>query len=192
MMPRSLRDKFEENYTAIPVPANNKAGFRVKYVYTAPWYFWDLPKEKLSREKCVVAGASILSLVVFCLISIQALPLNQKWYTVFPAAIALCFHILELSGVVQFLFSSHSTTQMTYQEIRRILEYAPAGRMIACILAGICGGIFSFNAGINIATVLWIGSHLSCGALAWLEIRRFSAIPVRTEKNRTLETIVKL
>lgn len=41
---KSLREQFEDDYTAVSIPADNKAGFRITYIYYAPWHIWDLPQ----------------------------------------------------------------------------------------------------------------------------------------------------
>ena len=31
----TLRERFEDNYTAVPVPCNNKKGYKMQYIYYA-------------------------------------------------------------------------------------------------------------------------------------------------------------
>ena len=49
MARKSLRERFEECYTAVPVPADNEKGFKIKYVYCAPWYIWEFPERCLLK-----------------------------------------------------------------------------------------------------------------------------------------------
>lgn len=192
MARKSLRDLFEDSYTAIQVPANNAKGYRMKYVYYAPWYYWDVPGQQLLLEKWTILGSSVFSLVLYLIISLQNTEINYVWYVFAPAALALCCHILEIYGLIQFAASKNPTTRMTYEEVNRIMELAPVGRGMVSALAGAAGLLHVLIATFSMEAILVSVGYLICAGLAWFEVKRFSKIPYRTEKNTTLEQLVSL
>ena len=41
---KSLREQFEEDYAAVPYTDRPGGKVKIRYVYDAPWYRWDLPE----------------------------------------------------------------------------------------------------------------------------------------------------
>lgn len=184
-----MRERFEESYTAVPVPARNKKGYTMKYVYYAPWYYWDLPRGRLQREKVLLIGCSLLSLAVFLLAGVQDIVANS-WKAVYlPCVLALCAHILELFGLVQFCTARYPTTQITYQDVERMMEFAPIARAICTGLAGLICLIGSIASGFSPLVAAVAALFFVCAAAPVFELHRYRKIPVRREKNTTLETM---
>jgi len=187
MARKSLREKFEESYTAIPVPAKNRKGYTMRYFYYAPWYIWDLPEEKLRKEKWLLLGISLIGLLVFLLSGLTPNEVNGTQLLFIPSALTLCCHILELSGLLQFLAAKYRTTKMTYQTVRDILEYVPWVRMmLMAVSTAVC--LYHMAAGgVNGDLVTVAAGYLFCAVTAWLEVSRFRSISVRQEENNALE-----
>ena len=181
-MKRSLKDRFEESYKPMEVPGKNGKP-AIKYVYCAPLYFWEAPKTELFLKKWMILGSSIFSLVLFVLSAMGNTAANSVWYVFVPAALAVCCHILELAGVLQFAFSGIPTTKMTYDEVVRIMDFAPVGRMLTSAAAAALVILFQVLNGFSGTAMLCAGGYFVCAVLAWLEAHWFSQIPVRIEKN---------
>ena len=62
---KTLRSRFEENYTVVTEPADNKKGYTVRYVYYAPWYVWQVSAEAFRQKKQLLAALEAFSLVLF-------------------------------------------------------------------------------------------------------------------------------
>lgn len=187
MARKTLREKFEENYTAIPVPAKNRKGYTMRYFYYAPWYIWDMPEEKLRKEKWLLLGISLAGLLVFVLSGLVPNKVNGTRLLFLPSALTLCCHILELSGLLQFLAAKYRTTKMTYQTVRDILEYVPWVRMaLMAFSTAVCLYRMAVG-GLDDELVTVTVGYLFCSVTAWLEGSRFRGISVRQEENNALE-----
>ena len=186
---KTLREKFEDNYMAVPVPADNAQGFKMKYVYYAPWYLWDLPEKELKREKTRLALYSAAGLLAFLLSAAQACALNRSPVLFLPCALALCCHVMEFSALLQFAAAKRKTTKMTFEEVDRALRFAPLLRGICCGLsAAVCLG--ALLPGPFSARTAWMAAGLfTAAATAWAVQNRYSRLPVSVEENHSLEEI---
>ena len=59
---KSLREQFEEDYAAVPYTDRPGGKVKIRYVYDAPWYRWNLPESVLKKKKWQMAGASVACL----------------------------------------------------------------------------------------------------------------------------------
>lgn len=187
MKRKSLRDQFEENYMAIPVPAKNAQGFKMKYVYCAPWYYWNLEEKMLQREKIKILLSSVAGFLIFLLTATCASDLNRAPVVFLPSVVALCCHVLEFSGVIQLLMAKYRTTKLTFEEVDRILRFAPLFRAICCAVSAVAC-LFAFVMG----DFSLMAAFMSCGfsftaITAWFVENSYSRIPVCTEKNTDFE-----
>ncbi len=187
MAGKTLREKFEESYAAVSVPANNKQGFKIRYVYSAPWYVWDVPREKLRREKRKIALFSLVSFLPYLFAVTVPSALNRMPVVFLPSMLALCCHILELSGVVQFLAARYQTTKFTYEEVNRILRFVPLLRAGGSLFAGAAClyGLAAEQAGLP-AVWMCLGFWLSAAA-AWAVEHWYSRLPLSYELNTNAE-----
>lgn len=183
---KKLRDKFEDCYTAVPVPAANAKGFRMKYIYYAPWYVWDMPKELLMHLKCAMLLCSVAGFCMALLSMLQKSPVNRSPVVFGFCALSLCCHVMEFFGLVQLLAARYRTTKMTYEDVNKLLLTAPIARAIFdCVPALLC----VFNAlrgGGAILLGMAAGYGLSAASALWVRYR-YSRIPVITEENDSLE-----
>lgn len=184
---KSLKDLFEENYVAVEVPAGNKKGYKIAYCYSGPWYIWDLPKEKLQREKWLEFGLSLLGLCLHLLTGAQRAAVNVGSPGVIMAVFALCIHVLEFSALIKFLCAGYRTTKMTYREIDRILGAATGFRAILLCGVAVTALLYAVTNGRNLVDLLTAAGYICCAVIAIHICRRYRKIPFYTEKNHSLE-----
>lgn len=180
----TLRDRFEDSYTAVPIPAENKKGYKIEYIYYAPWYYWDMPEKKLIGRKAIICALSAVSLVLFVLAATSGKrELNLKPAVFLPSALALCAHIMEASALIQFAAAKYRTTKMTFNEVRRIMDFAPTARLILTLVTA-CVCLYCTLRGEGSAAVTAL--NFGAAALTLAELHLFNAIPMRTEENHAL------
>lgn len=189
---KSLREQFEEEYAAVPVPAENKRGFTIVYRYYAPWYIWDLPEKILSSKKNLLLMISISGLLVSLAVGVQDTVINKMTVPVIFNIIALCAHVLELFAIVRFRFAKYKTDRMTYQSVNQTLRIAPLIRA-CCILLAVFTGMYGMSLQMldTLAVIVLLG-NLICAFLAFYIFYNYRQIPFRTEKNRLLQEEQKL
>lgn len=184
---KSLKDIFEENYAAVEVPAGNRRGYKVQYLYSGPWYIWDMPRDRLTKEKWMELGLSLAGLVLHLAVGAQEAAVNISRFGAVLAIMALCIHVLEISACIRFVCAGCRTTRMTYQDIDRILGAATGLRGIflcGMTVAALCYGVME---GMNRISLLAILGYMGCAAIAFVIYRRYNRIAFYTEKNHSLE-----
>lgn len=184
---KSLKDLFEENYKAVKVPAKNKKGYKIEYLYSGPWYIWDMPQDKLKREKWLEFGLSIAGIILYLLTGSVRTKVNISKPGVILAVLALCIHVLELSALIKFICAGYRTTKMTYQEVDRILGAATGLRGILLCGVAFAAFVYAVAGGMNTLSLLVTAGYLGCGFIAFIIYRRYNKITFYTEKNRSLE-----
>ena len=186
---KTLRNRFEENYVAVSVPANNKRGTKMKYVYYAPWYIWNLPPQELKKRKAVILSDNLISLMVFLLSVSLRTPLNNLKPVSLLSALAFCCHIMEIAALVEFIPSKNRSTKIRYEQINRGLGFFPALRVVLLTICTIaCAISLPFGYFSAKALVVTTG-NLLCSFLAWAGFKCFRSIPFTTEENDTLSRI---
>ena len=188
---KTLRSRFEENYTVVTEPADNKKGYTVRYVYYAPWYVWQVSAEAFRQKKQLLAALEAFSLVLFMAAVLIRSPLNSTPVVYFLTALAFCAQLMELSGVVDFLSAKPRTTQIRYEDIQRRLGFYPMVRcalMAAAVL--ISAGLLAFG---QLQGGAWvIPGFAVCAALAWQVQSMIRGIPMRIEDNDAMAKIVAM
>lgn len=183
---KSLREKFEDDYTAVSVPAENRMGYKIKYVYDAPWYIWNLPEHELKRKKWLLTGVSVGSLILFILTGMQSSILNSYVFVEIPGIFALSFHVLELFSMFQFLAAGYRTTRMTYNSVNRILSWVPMVRGGCLITAAAAGIYYLLSAGGDMIAGPVIAGYLVCAFMALYVFGDYRRLSLRTEKNEMI------
>lgn len=183
---KTLRQRFEDCYTAVPVPADNARGFKIKYIYYAPWYIWNIPEKALKRRKYELLAFSVAGLCLNIGSMLQNAPLNGSPVLFLPFALALCCHVMEFRGVLQFLTAKYKTTKMTYEEVSHILSAAPLFRgILSGFMAAVCMGygITGTDKAVMFCTAL--GYALSAATAGWI-CRQYASLPLIVEDNDSL------
>lgn len=186
---KSLYNKFMEEYTAVVVPADNKKGFVIDYVYYGTWYLWNLPEPVLKAQKTIMLIEGIAGAVAA--VTAAAIPswYNAQSYVAFPAIIAALLYFLEMFGLGQFFFAKYRTTRSNYTAANRKLRIYPILNAIAAF-AAMLGCIYYLLAYVYSMTGICLGM-LYCleGLASCLIYRRYVRIPVTSEGNDVLKHV---
>lgn len=180
---KSLREQFEDDYMAVSVPANNKDGFQIKYVYYGPWYIWELPEKELKRKKGLFAGVSLGSLLLYVLAGVQYCLANSQDIVTAAGILALCAHVFEIFHAFEFLFAKYRTSRLTYRNVNRSLRTAPAIRGACLLTASVFSGLSMVWNGWEIRSFFAAADYLICAAAAFWIFAEYRMIPFTTEKN---------
>ena len=184
---KTLRERFEEEYTAVSVPADNKRGFNIVYKYYASWYIWNLPGKKLAEVKKRILVMSIFSFICYIGAGIQDTDMNRNMLPVVFEAVALCAQVLELFGVFRFRFAKYKTDRMTYHSVNLILRTIPlVSSLCLLVVAGI--GLLDMEIlKVNAAFIIALIGNLVSAAVSLKIFLEYRKIPFRTEKNSFLQ-----
>lgn len=188
---KTLRGRFETNYMAVTVPADNKRGVRVKYVYYAPWHIWNLPTKEFRKIKIQILLASVVGFAIFCLSVSMLCPLNRNKIIFALSSLALCCHIMEFAALVTFLFAKNRTTKMTYEQVSRGLDFFPALRAVFMAVTTSASLAIMVLEGLSTIDVGVTAGYLVCTALAWKVHLCYKQIPFTTEENDALKQMEK-
>lgn len=188
---KSLKDRFEECYAAVEKPANNKDGFKIEYVYYAPWYIWDRPEGELKKIKLTFLAATIASLICFIIAGAQRCMQNTTFVVAVPGILSLCAHVFELFAIAQFAAAKYKTTKMTYNDVHRIMTVAPAFRVGMMVISSVGCIYYMFTKEMSYPAMIALLGFASCGMIATYLYREYKKIPLRTERNWTLEELAK-
>lgn len=186
---KSLYDRFNEEYTAAVVPANNKDGFKIKYVYYGPWYFWNLPEKELKRRKRIIALQWLGCVMFYIFAAVVGAEANSISYIAFPAMFSLCAKIFGSFGICQFFFAEYRTTRANYEDSnRRIRLFIRLNAiLVLCAAAGLLVYIVCY--GFALYRLVALLGYMADGCLSAAIWKRYAAIPFNTEKNDTLNQI---
>ncbi len=186
---KTPQERFEENYAAVEKPANNKDGFKIEYVYYAPWYLWDKPETELKKCKRVLLGVSVLGLACCLFAGAQRCEANTALWVGVPALLGLCAHVLELYGLIMFNCAKYRTTKMTYTDVNRLLTLALPMRIGMMVLTTAAVAYYLVCSGFSAEGIPALCGFLSSCATAIYIYRTYRALPLRTERNYTLEEL---
>ena len=192
MNKNSLKNRYEDSYTTVLVPADNAKGYKTKSIYYAPWYVWKVPGGDLQREKVFLSVVSLAGFLVCIALSSRDYPINSNKWIFLPNAISLCCHILEAVAIGQFDFSKSRTTKMTYDEITRRLSLFPLLRSIAALIAAFMGGVFlMIQRSHEMAEWMVVLCLAFWSATGWWVYKRYAKIEVTTQANDSLQEYEK-
>ncbi len=183
---KTLRERFEEDYAPVKVPAAGKGGFKIRYVYYGPWYVWDLEEKKLKKKKQLLAAVSGAGLAVYLLAGLQPSGANSFAGVEAAGILGLCAHVFELSGLFSFLLARYRTSRMTFNQVNGGLLSAP---LLRCLFLGAAAWetvVYMSRNTYDRLTFLVAMGYLACAGGAFFIFYQYKKIPVRTEKNNQL------
>lgn len=189
---KSLRERFEQDYMPVAVPANNRDGFKIKYIYYGPWYYWSLPKRKLKKKKMCFIAISFVNLLLYLMAGTRPTMLNSRIEVFLPGIFGLCMNILEISACIQFLASSCRTSRLTFQNVDRVLTLAPLLHGIAEFAAGLMCGWYMLQGHRDMISIMTAAGYLLCSCLAFFLAKEYDKIPFETEKNTEADKYEKV
>ena len=136
---RSMRETFEENYKAVKIPARNKKGYKIEYVYIGKWYGWKEDRAVVRRVKAAAAAALILSVLLYLYAALQNDPLNWSVPISIMGLLSLAPLLFLVIGMIQFLAAKEKFTEQDYKDMNVKLHAAPVLHGSLLLLCGITG-----------------------------------------------------
>ena len=184
---KSLREQFEMDYAPVPYVTAPGGKVKIKYVYDAPWYFWDLPKETLKKKKWQLTCVSIAVLVLFVASALIPSGVNTWTVTAIAGTFGLAVHVLELFGLLRFLAAKERTTRMNYNYVNGILSIVPWLHGLCLGAAALSGAAYMVkntvspgNMALNLCTC---AGYMMGAALCIFLAAQYQKIPFGTCKN---------
>ncbi len=180
-----MRERFEENYTAVQKPCDSRRKFKIAYQYTGPWYRWNAPARTLRRMKKKVAAAGAAVLFFFSLGSLQFVESNYSVFVAAPSSLSLIALLYECIGIVQFYFAKEQMTTFLYHGINSKLRLAP---LIHSVLMGVAvlGCLYQMiwqQPGPDAVSYVVLGAYAICAGLSVWISRMYRTLEFVTEKN---------
>ena len=186
---KTLYDRFQEDYCAIYEPANNKNGFRIRYVYYSPWYLWEMEESALKRQKRKTLLETAAGLAVFLLCAAIYSDVNTQIFIAVPALLALAAAVPVAFGAGQFFFAKYRTTRFVFEDVNKRLRFWPTLASLFAAAAGIGCLYYMIRYGFSpdrLAALLGYG--LTSFLLRDVE-RQYMRISFTTEPNDTLKHV---
>ena len=186
---KTVKDAFEEVSAWVEVPADNKKGFKIKYVYSGPWYIWRTEPEEIQKSKVVIGILCLLDMILFAAAGLMPGSVNTVKWVEIPGLFSLLALVYEITGVVAFCRSKEKMLQPDFRRIKTYLGAAPVVRGVLT-LATAAGSVYAIGmtevTAYHIATtVLFLLSSVA-SLIMW---KRFVKIPHTSEKNDILKHI---
>lgn len=113
--------------------ANNRKGYKIRYVYYGPWYSWEV--ERLKGNKFLIAAACVLGLCFFLLGNCVGTNVNRSAFVGIPANLSIAVFVFEVLGVIQFCAAKAKVTKPDYQDINMKLRAATLIRATMLLVA---------------------------------------------------------
>lgn len=185
-MRKSFRDKFEENYAAVVIK-DKRGREKVKYVYFGLWHIWDLPQKELSIVKKKILALYVVSVLLFLALSMRSVEINMVYSIDLCVALSLCTLIFELIAVLRFYFAKYKEEKLSYDSIHLILKVVPMLYVGFIAAAALIGLYYVFFVSFSSESLTVIFGYVLSAMLQFCIWRLYYPIPLRTEKNNSLD-----
>ena len=187
MKRKTFRERFEDNYMAVSVPADNKKGFKIRYIYYKPWHIWNLPPEELKKKKILFGVLFPLSFILFLFSGGQYTGVNFDRLVGIPTMFSVIAFLFEALGIIQFCVSKYRTTEQNYNDITgKIMFSTLAHAILLSFAAGSCI-VYMANMGFSAGNALVAVGYFASAALAVFIRTQYRGIPLKTEMNMNLD-----
>lgn len=186
---KTFRDRFEENYIAVP-RQTEKGKVKVDYVYYGPWYYWDIPRENLKKVKLRSVLLCSLSTLLYLACGFFRTAVNTYLLVMVPSLLSICALIYEIIGTVRFAAAAYPTTRPTYEDVNRMLCLAPHFHAILMIVTAIMCGWVLVMADFEPAGIVVMLGYLLSAALSLFLRKEYMALPLRTERNKAADELI--
>ena len=180
---KSFRERFEDNYKAISVPANNKKGFKIRYVYYKPWHIWDLSHRDIKIKKRLIGSLFLFSLLFFIISSAQYTKINFDRVVGIATMLSVCALLFEALGVIQFCVSKNRTTEHNYFDTTRKIMFATILHASLLLIAAAGSITCMMTNGFSVSGTMVTCGYCVSAALAIVLRAQYRSIPLRTEAN---------
>lgn len=184
---KTPREKFEESYVAVSVPADNKDGFKIEYVYYDEWFIWNQPEDMLLRTKNTLLAMCLVKTVLFMVLSTVRCTINTALWVEFPATVAFCALIFEIIGAFQFRLAKYRTTRQTYNDVHLKLRTAPVIYGGLILLSALISGVYMAAGRFSPVSLAVAVGYVLCAAISVWELRLYRGIKLKTEHNSNFD-----
>lgn len=168
---------------AVDVPADNKKGFRIRYVYYGPWYMWDESESVIRREKVVYTGTCLLEAVCFLTAATRECALNYHVLVGMFGMLAVAAFVFKAIGVVRFGAARKRMTRPAYQEISGMMKVAGSLEAAMLFAASAAGFAVMFIERLPVSVLPVAAGYLAAASLAVSVCVRFRKLRCVTEPN---------
>ena len=165
------------------VPADNKKGFRIRYVYYGPWYIWDEPESVIRREKAVYTVACLLEAVCFLTAATRGCALNYHVLVGVFGMLAVAAFVFKAIGVVRFGAAKKRMTRPAYQEISGMMKVAGSLEAALLFAASAAGVVVMLMERLPVSVLPVAAGYLATAFLAVSVCVRFWKLRCVTETN---------
>ncbi len=179
--------RFSEEYMAVKVPANNKRGFKVKYVYGGPLYKWDLTEEEVGGLKWKAALFLLADVCVFFMAALIRSWMNARLWVAVPGTLSLIPLIYELIGTVSVCVSKREFTEDARNDCQIKLKYSLVIRCALLLVTFAAAVYYLVLLGAEASAVLITLLLLLDGAVVFLYYRMIKKLPFYSVKNMARE-----
>lgn len=180
---RTPQERFEENYMAVDVPANNKRGFRIRYVYYGPWYVWNEPDGVIRREKVVYILACLLEALCFLKAATCECAINYHVLVGAPAMLSMAAFLFKAIGTARFCTAGKRMTHPTYQEISGMMKVAGNLESVLLLATSVASVFVMVNKRLPASVLLVAAGYLAAFVFSVVICVRFNKLKYATEKN---------
>lgn len=190
--PKTFHKRFQDSYTAVKLKANNRKGFTIQYVYTAPWYSWDFDSATLTRKKLGLLFLSLSGFFSFCFSSTRPIAITSNPREMIPAILAMVLHVFELFALARFFLLRQKVTKLDFDYCDGIIGAFPVYRGFLLLIAagiGICEMVENMASAPEIAQI--VVGNLVCSSLAFALDKNYKKLPKKTMENNTLDDLQK-
>lgn len=180
---KSLREQFEMDYSPVPYMAKPGGKVKIRYVYDAPWYFWDLPGDILKKKKCQLTCMSISVLILFMISALMPSGVNTWTVTAIAGTFSLAVHVLELFGVIRFWAAREHTTRMNFNYVNGIMGIVPWIHGLCLGAAALSGAVYMAKNLISLYDLAALAGYMICAVLCFFMAAVYQKIPFGTCKH---------
>jgi len=177
------RRRFDDDYSAVKEICNNKKGYRIRYVYSGPWFSWDAERRTVRGRKLALAGLCAADLALFILCAVQRTSGNLSQFTTVAVALAAVGLVFELWGLALFCAAGERVTRDTFRDVERELKVAPMFRAVMLLAAAALGVWFLFADGFSVKALAVTAGYVACAALSYCVRRVYAGLPHMEEEN---------
>ena len=138
---KSYRERYFEDYEATRVAANTRRGWRTEYRYIGRFCAWEAEGGRLSVSRGRMAVAEIFSVAIYLAALLAGTPFGSVRLANGFGVLSLVPWLLELSGVLRFLFAAAYVRELSCEEIGRSIRSGAVLRALLLALSVLAGGI---------------------------------------------------
>lgn len=181
---KSYRSTFEENFKAVKEPAENRKGYKIRYVYIGNWHIWRADKAVIRRTKGFIAFLFALSFVIYLLGALADSTLTYSRWVALPGTMALAAILVEAFGVFQFCLSKEKLTCQYFQDVNAKMMLGSFFHAALLAWATVSSGVQLIGMEITPADILVPLSFMASAVLAGGVFFCYRSLPQGVVENK--------